>query len=119
MFILVQNIEANLFRQVQNHQPQKSIIPSSSRQRNLSANRQQNNNNGSQTERAVPSYLNSNRAPLLGQQSSREKPMLVLQVNLGDSFGLVNMGVFKNDTASTVAQRIIRESNVKFNNTAE
>ena len=45
--------------------------------------------------------------------------MLCLEVNLGGSFGVVSMGVYKNDTASTVAQRVIRESGVKFDTTAE
>ena len=43
----------------------------------------------------------------------------MLQVNLGPNFGLVSMGVFKDDTANTVADRVIRESGKKFTSTQE
>ena len=48
--------------------------------------------------------------------STREKPLLVLQVNLGPRVGVVSMGVFKDDNASMVAERIIRESKCQFSN---
>ena len=51
--------------------------------------------------------------------STREKPLLVLQVNLGPAVGMVGMGVFKDDTANTVAERVIRESAAKFASTQE
>lgn len=57
-----------------------------------------------------------NRAPLV---SAREKPLLVLQVNLGPAFGLMSMGVFKDDTANTVADRVVRQSGKKFATTQE
>ena len=57
-----------------------------------------------------------NRVPLV---STREKPLLVLSVNLGNVFGSVEMGVFKDDTASTVADRVIKDSGVKFQTPAD
>ena len=51
--------------------------------------------------------------------SAREKPLLVLQVNLGPNFGVVSMGVFKDDTANTVADRVIKESGAKFATAAD
>ena len=38
----------------------------------------------------------------------REKPLLIVRVNLGQTYGQVNMGVWKDDTANTVSERIIK-----------
>lgn len=43
----------------------------------------------------------------------------MLQVNLGQEFGMMSMGVFKDDTANTVADRVIRESGKKFHTTQD
>ena len=51
--------------------------------------------------------------------SMREKPLLEVSVNLGPKHGLLTMGVFKDDTAGTVADRIIRESGAQFPSTQE
>ena len=59
----------------------------------------------------------NNRAPPL--VSTREKPLLVVEVNLGSDFGLVPMGVYKDDTASTVADRVLREAGARFANASE
>ena len=57
------------------------------------------------------------RAPPL--ISSREKPLLVVQVNMGQNFGMVAMGVYKDDTASTVADRVMREAGARFESASE
>jgi len=46
--------------------------------------------------------------------SSREKPLLILAVNFGPSHGVIQMGVFKDDTPSTVADRAMREVGARF-----
>ena len=60
--------------------------------------------------------LHTRGTPLI---SSRERPLLLLQVNLGPEIGLVSMGVFKDDTANTVADRVLRESGAKFASTQD
>ena len=38
---------------------------------------------------------------------------------MGPAIGMVSMGVFKDDTANTVADRVIRESGAKFATTQD
>ena len=105
--------EANLFSQHQQQHSQRST----SGLRNTSANSRGNPyNNGSQTERQT---IHNRGAPLI---PSREKPLLILEVNLGPNHGqphMVSMGVYKDDNAHIVADRVIKESRIKFSTTAE
>ena len=51
--------------------------------------------------------------------SSREKPLLIIQVNFGPSRGVIQLGVFKDDTPSTVADRALREVGARFQTATE
>ena len=42
-----------------------------------------------------------------------------MKVNLGQIYGQVTMGVWKDDTANTVSERIIKQSGVAFKDTKE
>ena len=44
---------------------------------------------------------------------------MVVKVNLGQIYGQVTMGVWKDDTANTVSERIIKQSGVAFKDTKE
>ena len=52
-------------------------------------------------------------------KNEKEKPFLIFKVNLGPKYGEVSMGVWKEDNASTISERIIRQSGAVFKNTQE
>ena len=52
-------------------------------------------------------------------KNEKEKPLLIVKVNLGPKYGEVSMGVWKEDNASTISERIIRQSGAVFKNTQE
>ena len=52
-------------------------------------------------------------------KSEREKPLLIVNVNLGPKYGEVSMGVWKEDNANTISERIIRQSGAVFKDNQE
>ena len=75
-----------------------------------------NRQGGSQTER---SFATNSLGIALREKHEKEKPLLIVKVNLGDKYGEVSMGVWKEDNASTISERIIRQSGAVFKNTQE
>ena len=44
---------------------------------------------------------------------------MIVRVNLGQTYGQVSMGVWKDDNANTVSERIIKQSGAVFRDTKE
>ena len=104
--------EASLFTGNKRQAQQPGGFGSSQKSRTNSNNRPA----GSQTER---SYVSNAFGASVRDRQEREKPLLVVKVNLGQIYGQVTMGVWKDDTANTVSERIIKQSGVAFKDTKE